>query len=92
MQTTQVQLKISLSEQLNDLLLGKAQRLGIPLTQYVKHIIVKEVEKEKIEGVQRTHGFAGLIDPAPARTEGAVPGALTRGRFRLVYIKRCERR
>jgi len=47
MQTTQVQLKISLSEQLNDLLLGKAQRLGIPLTQYVKHIIVKEVEKEK---------------------------------------------
>jgi len=47
MQTTQVQLKISLSEQLNRLLLGKAQRLGIPLTQYVKHIIVKEVEKEE---------------------------------------------
>ena len=47
MQTTQVQLKISLSEQLNSLLLGKAQRLGLPLTQYVKHIIVKEVEKEE---------------------------------------------
>lgn len=47
MQTTQIQLKISLSEQLNSLLLGKAERLGLPLTQYVKHIIIKEVEKEE---------------------------------------------
>jgi len=47
MKTTQIQLKISLSEQLNNLLLGKAERLGLPLTQYVKHIIVKEVEKEE---------------------------------------------
>ena len=47
MQTTQIQLKVSLSERLNDLLLGKAERLGIPVTQYVKHIIIKEVEKEE---------------------------------------------
>ncbi|QQG44124.1 MAG: hypothetical protein HYW86_04675 [Candidatus Roizmanbacteria bacterium] len=47
MQTSQVQLKISLSEQLNDLLKGKAQRLGVPVTQLVKHIIIKEVENER---------------------------------------------
>lgn len=47
MQTTQVQLKISLSGELNDLLKGKAQRLGVPVTQLVKYIILKEVEKEE---------------------------------------------
>lgn len=47
MQISQVQLKLSLSEQLSDLLKGKAQRLGIPVTQLVKHIIIKEVEKEQ---------------------------------------------
>jgi len=47
MQTSQIQLKVSLSEQLNDLLKSKAQRLGVPVTQLVKYIIIKEVEKEE---------------------------------------------
>lgn len=47
MSLSQVQLKVSLSEQLNDLLKGKAQRLGVPVTQLVKYIIIKEVEKEE---------------------------------------------
>lgn len=47
MQTTQVQLKLSLSEQLSDLLKGKAQRLGLPVTQLVKHMIIKEMENEQ---------------------------------------------
>ncbi|CAN5203983.1 hypothetical protein BH09PAT2_BH09PAT2_05460 [soil metagenome] len=47
MQTTQVQIKISLSEQLNNLLQNKAERLGVPVTQFVKYIIMKEVEKEE---------------------------------------------
>lgn len=46
MNTQQVQLKISLSDQLNDLLQSKAARLGIPVTQFVKHLIIKEVETE----------------------------------------------
>lgn len=46
MNDLQVQLKISLSEQLNDLLKSKAIRFGVPLTQFVKHLILKEVEKE----------------------------------------------
>ncbi len=45
--TTQVQLKISLSEQLNDLLESKAARLGVPVTQFVKHLILKEVDKNE---------------------------------------------
>ncbi|MEK7605928.1 MAG: hypothetical protein AAB478_05460 [Patescibacteria group bacterium] len=47
MSTQQVQLKVSLSDQLNDLLQSKAQRLGIPVTQFVKHLIIKEVETEE---------------------------------------------
>ena len=44
MSTTQVQLKISLSEQLSELLASKAARIGVPVTQLVKHLIIKEVE------------------------------------------------
>jgi len=47
MNTQQIQLKISLSDQLNDLLQSKASRLGIPVTQFVKHLIIKEVETEE---------------------------------------------
>lgn len=45
-QSSQIQLKISLSGQLNDLLESKAARLGVPVTQLVKHLILKEVENE----------------------------------------------
>lgn len=46
-QAIQIQLKVSLSEQLNDLLQSKAARLGVPATQFVKHLIIKEVEDEQ---------------------------------------------
>lgn len=45
-QSQQIQLKISLSQQLNDLLMSKAARLGVPVTQFVKHLIIKEVDDE----------------------------------------------
>ncbi|MEK7458349.1 MAG: hypothetical protein AAB612_02585 [Patescibacteria group bacterium] len=44
MNTTQIQLKISLSHQLSELLASKAARVGVPVTQLVKHLIIKEVE------------------------------------------------
>lgn len=44
MSTTQIQLKISLSQQLSELLASKAARVGVPVTQLVKHLIIKEVE------------------------------------------------
>lgn len=47
MNTAQVQLKMSLSQQLNDLLQSKAMKLGIPVTQFVKHLIIKEVKDEE---------------------------------------------
>ena len=45
--SSQVQLKISLSEQLSNLLQSKAARFGVPVTQFVKHLIIKEVEDEQ---------------------------------------------
>ncbi len=44
--SSQIQLKLSLSEQLSELLRSRANRLGVPVTQLVKHLIIKEVEKE----------------------------------------------
>ncbi len=41
------QLKINLPEQLQSLLQEKASRFGVPLTQYVKHLIMKDVEDEE---------------------------------------------
>lgn len=46
-QSSQIQLKLSLSEKLSDLLESKAARLGVPVTQFVKHLILKEVENEE---------------------------------------------
>lgn len=51
-QSSQIQLKISLSEQLNDRLESKAARLGVPVTQFVKHLILKEVENEDYPSFQ----------------------------------------
>lgn len=41
------QLKINLPEQLQSLLQAKASKFGVPLTQYVKHLIMKDVENEE---------------------------------------------
>ncbi|PIU36985.1 hypothetical protein CO005_02085 [Candidatus Roizmanbacteria bacterium CG_4_8_14_3_um_filter_34_9] len=46
MNTNQIQIKVSVSEQLSNLLRYKADRLGIPVTQLVKYILIKDVEKE----------------------------------------------
>lgn len=42
-----IQLKINLSEELQDLLESKASKFGVPLTQYVKHVLMKDVENEE---------------------------------------------
>ncbi|PJA55215.1 hypothetical protein CO165_04730 [Candidatus Roizmanbacteria bacterium CG_4_9_14_3_um_filter_33_18] len=46
MNGNQAQIKISLSEQLNYLLKNKASRLGVPVTQLIKYIIIKDIEEE----------------------------------------------
>ena len=45
-QASQIQLKVSLSARLNELLQEKAARLGVPVTQFVKHLIIKEVDED----------------------------------------------
>lgn len=40
------QLKINLSQELQELLQSKANKFGVPLTQYVKHVLMKDVENE----------------------------------------------
>jgi hypothetical protein len=45
MSKEQVQVKISLSPKLGSLLQERAQDVGVPVTQFVKHLIVKEVEE-----------------------------------------------
>ncbi len=47
MNTGQIQLRLSLSSQLYDFLLGQSSRLGLPVTQVVKHLIVEKAQKEE---------------------------------------------
>ena len=44
--TSQIQLKLSLSQELNALLKARAKQLGLPVTQFVKHLIIKEIESQ----------------------------------------------
>lgn len=46
MSTSQIQVKISLSDKLNKRVKSKAQKLGVPVTQYIKYLIMREVEEE----------------------------------------------
>lgn len=64
MSTTQIQLKLSLSEQLNDLLKSKAARLGVPVTQFVKHLIVEEVKKEEYPTYQMSERTEKIVEKA----------------------------
>jgi hypothetical protein len=41
---TPIQLKINLTTQLQELLASKAGKFGLPLTQYVKHVLMKDVQ------------------------------------------------
>ena len=44
---TPIQLKINLTEELRELLQSKASKFGVPLTHYVKHVLMKDVEDEE---------------------------------------------
>ena len=44
---TPIQLKINMTEELQYLLKSKASKFGVPLTQYVKHVLMKDVEDQE---------------------------------------------
>lgn len=70
--SSQVQLKISLSEQLNDLLQSKAARFGVPITQFVKHLIIKEVEDEQYPTYQASDQLEKTTQEALEQIDKAV--------------------
>ena len=39
-----IQLKINLTPELRELLRSKASKFGVPLMQYVKHVLMKDVD------------------------------------------------
>lgn len=43
MVTEQTQIKINLPIQLRDFLASKAQKFGVPIASYVKHLIIQDV-------------------------------------------------
>lgn len=44
MNTPQSQIKINLSENMKDFIQSKANRYGMPIAGYIKHLILKDVE------------------------------------------------
>lgn len=72
MNNTQVQLKISLSEQLNTLLTSKANQLGLPVSQFVKYLIVKEVEDEAYPTFQMSARTEERVKEAMEQIDQAV--------------------
>ena len=44
-QTTQEQIKVSVSRELKSLLKSRAQTIGVPVTQYVKNLIINDIKQ-----------------------------------------------
>ena len=63
--TQQTQIKINLPVALKEFVQSKAQRFGMPLATYIKHLILKEVEEMEYP-----------VFPASKRTELAYKQAL----------------
>lgn len=47
MNSAQIQLRLTLSDQLYDFLQGQANRFGLTVTQVVKHMILEKAQKEE---------------------------------------------
>ncbi len=45
--TPQAQIKLNLPATLKDFLESKARRFGIPMSDYLKHLIIKDIEGEE---------------------------------------------
>lgn len=47
-QTAQEQIKVSVSPELKSLVKSRAQKIGIPITQYVKNLIINDIKQYPI--------------------------------------------
>lgn len=65
MNTGQIQLRVTLTDQLYDFLVGRASRLGIPVTQVVKHMIIEKAQQEEYPtfqaSVKTEKSYQGIV-------------------------------
>lgn len=66
------QLKINLPESLQSLLESKASKFGVPLTQYVKHVLMKDVENEEYPVFKASKETENAAEQALADLDNAV--------------------
>lgn len=59
LQSTQEQIKISVSKELKSLVRSRAQEIGVPVTQYVKHLIINDVKKPTYQVDEETEKRIG---------------------------------
>lgn len=55
MNTGQIQLRLTLTDQLYEFLQSWSNRLGIPVTQVVKHMIIEKAQKEEFPVFRASH-------------------------------------
>jgi hypothetical protein len=70
--TQQISFRINISRQLSDLLESKAGRLGIPATQYIKHLIISDVKSEEYPVFKMSKKTEREIDEAMEHIDEAV--------------------
>ncbi len=70
--TGQIQIRVSISQQLGDLLKSKAERLGVPMTQLVKHLIIDEVKDEEYPVFKASDATEKAAKEAMAHIDEAV--------------------
>lgn len=68
-----IQLKVNLTPELQELLQFKASKFGVPLTQYVKHVLMKDVEDEDYPIYRASETTEKAAQQALDELDGAVP-------------------
>lgn len=77
-QVTQEQIKVSVSPKLKSLVKSRAQNIGVPLTQYVKNLIINDVKQYPVYQVS---------DDAEGRIGQSLKD-LAEGRYTVVKSKK----
>lgn len=72
MNTNQIQVRISLTDQLYQFLVGQSSRLGVPVTQIVKHMIIEKAQQEKYPTYQASTMTEAAYRDALANLDQAI--------------------
>lgn len=77
-QTTQEQIKVSVSTELKSLVRSRAQNIGVPITQYVKNLIINDVK----------HYPVYQVDEETEKRIGQSLKDLAEGRYTVIKSKK----